>query len=211
VRVQDPRRRGSAAERAPRRGGDLAPGTILAAYRAGIFPWPDADGRLLWWSPNPRTILPLDAFHESRSLRRRRRSGVFAASLDRACDTVIAACGEARSEGTWITAEMAAAYGRLHGLGWVHSVEVWAGTELVGGLYGIAIGGFFAAESMFHRATDASKIALAELVTHLRARGFELLDVQFLTPHLESLGCVEIPRAEYLRRLQRAIASPVLF
>lgn len=191
-------------------GGDLEPGTLLAAYRSGIFPWPDREGRLLWWSPDPRAILPLDGFHESRSLRRTRRRQLFRVTFDKACPEVIRGCAD-RPEGTWITPAMIDAYIGLHRLGWVHSVEVWKEEALVGGLYGVAIGGFFAAESMFHRATDASKVALAELVERLRSRGFELLDVQFRTPHLASLGVVEIPRAEYLQRLDEALRRPASF
>src|SRR5690242_10280648 len=173
-------------------GGDLAPGTVLAAYRAGIFPWPDPTGRVLWWSPDPRAVLPLDGFHESRSLRRTRRRNVFRVTFDRACEDVIVGCGADRAEGTWITRGMLDAYARLHALGWVHSVEVWRDEHLVGGLYGIAIGAFFAAESMFHRVTDASKVAVAELVDRLRASGFALVDVQFSTTHLASLGAHDI-------------------
>src|SRR5689334_23302741 len=148
-------------------GGDLEPGTVLAAYRSGIFPWPDPDGRLLWWSPDPRAVLPLDGFHASRSLRRLRRRGAYHVTRDQACSAVIAGCAD-RAEGTWITPAMRRAYERLHGLGWVHSVEVWRDAVLVGGVYGVAIGGFFAAESKFHRAPDASKVALAELVEWLK-------------------------------------------
>ncbi len=191
-------------------GGDLEPGTILAAYRRGIFPWPDPDGRLLWWSPDPRAILPLDGFHESRSLRRTRRRGTFRVTHDEACGAVIAGCAE-RSEGSWITPEMHRAYERLHGLGWVHSVDVWEGARLVGGVYGVAIGGFFAAESKFHRVRDASKVALAELVEWLGSRGFQLLDVQLPTDHLRRLGVIEISRREYLRRLPAAVAADVTF
>ncbi len=191
-------------------GGDLAPGTILAAYRAGIFPWPDAAGTLLWWSPDPRAILPLDGMHVSRSLRRTQRRGDLRVTMDTTCPEVIAACAD-RPGGTWITAPMHAAYTRLHELGWTHSLEVWREGTLVGGLYGVAIGGFFAAESMFHTARDASKLALAALVDHLRARGFVLLDVQLRTPHLESLGAVEIARSDYLTRLTAAIAVPATF
>jgi len=187
-------------------GGDLEPGTVLAAYRRGIFPWPDPDGRLLWWSPDPRAVMPLDGFHESRSLRRVRRGGVYRVSRNEACADVIAGCGE-RAEGTWITPEMRRAYERLHGLGWVRSVEVWHGSALVGGVYGVAIGRFFAAESKFHRAPNASKVALAELVAWLAADGFQLLDVQLATDHLRSLGVVEITRTEYLRRLAAAVGS----
>jgi len=185
-------------------GGDLAPGTILAAYRRGIFPWPDQNARLLWWSPDPRAILPLDGFHESRSLRRTRRRDRFRVTWNEAFAAVVRGCSE-RREGTWITSDMAAAYNELHALGWAHSVEVWCGPELAGGVYGVAIGGLFAAESMFHRPRDASKVALAALVGELATAGFSLLDVQFRTPHLASLGAVEIPRAEYLRRLRSAL------
>jgi leucyl/phenylalanyl-tRNA--protein transferase len=191
-------------------GGDLEPGTILAAYRSGIFPWPDPDGRLLWWSPDPRAVLPLDGFHESRSLRRLRRRGVYRVTRDQALAQVIAGCAE-RAEGTWITPAMRRAYERLHALGWVHSVEVWQGATLVGGLYGVAIGGLFAAESKFHRASDASKVALAALVEWLAARRFHLLDVQLATDHLRTLGVIEIPRDEYLRRLPAALAVETSF
>jgi leucyl/phenylalanyl-tRNA---protein transferase len=186
-------------------GGDLEPGTVLGAYRAGIFPWPDADGRLLWWSPDPRAILPLDGFHESRSLRRTRRRGVFQITFDRAYKSVIEGCAD-RPEGTWINPSMTTAYVALHELGWAHSVEVWASERLVGGVYGVAIGGFFAAESMFHREADASKMALAVLVEHLRRLEFRLFDVQLLTSHLASLGAVVVVRDEYLRLLHQAIA-----
>ena len=191
-------------------GGDLEPGTVIAAYRRGIFPWPDREGRLLWWSPDPRAILPLGGFHEARRLRRRRRGAGFAVTRDTACAEVMAGCAD-RPEGTWITAEMTESYLRLHRLGWVHSIETWSGAELAGGIYGVAVGGLFAAESMFHRRSDASKVALAELVEHLGRRGFSLLDVQFLTPHLASLGAVEIPRDEYLERVDAAIAKSVSF
>jgi len=191
-------------------GGDLDPGTVLAAYSAGIFPWPDPYGRLFWWSPDPRAFLPLDGLHESRSLRRKRRRGAFRVTADKACSEVMAGCAD-RPEGTWITPRMKAAYLELHELGWVHSIEVWTGERLAGGIYGIAIGGFFAAESMFHRETDASKVALAELVERLARSGFALLDVQFLTNHLVSLGARTIARDEYLARLRRAIAIDTRF
>jgi leucyl/phenylalanyl-tRNA--protein transferase len=189
-------------------GADLAPGTVLAAYRHGLFPWPDRDGRLLWWSPDPRAILPLDGFHESRSLRRTRRSGRFRVTFDDAFPAVMAGCAE-RAEGTWITSGITHGYRTLHRLGWAHSVEVWSGDRLAGGLYGVAIGGFFAAESMFHRERDASKVALASLVERLAAAGFQLLDVQFRTAHLASLGVIEISRKEYLRRLDAALDATV--
>ncbi|HXJ33186.1 MAG TPA: leucyl/phenylalanyl-tRNA--protein transferase [Candidatus Eisenbacteria bacterium] len=184
-------------------GADLEPGTILAAYRAGIFPWPDQSGRLLWWSPDPRAIIPLSGFHASTSLRRLRRRGRYAVTRDTACADVIRGCATSHGP-TWITPEMLAAYVRLHEMGWAHSVEVWRQGELVGGVYGVAMGGLFAAESMFHLARDASKVALAELVEHLRTRGFQLLDVQLATPHLRSLGAIEIPRAEYLALVEEA-------
>jgi leucyl/phenylalanyl-tRNA--protein transferase len=207
-RMPDPR---SAPPRGPvAAGGDLALGTVLAAYRCGIFPWPDAAGQLFWWSPDPRAILPLAGFHESRSLRRVRRRDRFRIGYDQACGAVIRVCAE-RPEGTWITPAMIDAYTRLHALGWVHSVEAWAGDTLAGGVYGVAIGGFFAAESMFHRVGDASKVALGALVERLGARGFALLDVQLLTPHLASLGAVEIARDEYLERLAAARDLAVSF
>jgi leucyl/phenylalanyl-tRNA--protein transferase len=207
-RMPDPRRAPSLGLLAM--GGDLEAGTVLAAYRAGIFPWPDETGRLLWWSPDPRAILPLDGFHESRSLARVRRRDRFRISVDRAFGAVIRGCTE-RAEGTWITPSMIAAYTRLHELGWAHSVEAWEGDALAGGAYGVAIGGLFAAESMFHRSRDASKVALAALVHHLRLRGFALLDVQLMTPHLASLGAVAIARATYLDRLGAARDLPVSF
>ena len=187
-------------------GADLEPGTLLAAYRSGIFPWPDDGGRLLWWSPDPRAILPLDAFHASRSLRKARRR--LAVTRDVAFAEVMRGCATAHGP-TWITPGMFAAYVRLHQLGWAHSVETWLDGALVGGVYGVAVGGLFAAESMFHRVRDASKVALAELVAHLVARGFELLDVQLLTPHLASLGAIEIARDTYLARVADACDTEV--
>lgn len=185
-------------------GGDLEPGTVLAAYRQGIFPWPDPDGRLLWWSPDPRAVLPLEGFHESRSLGRIRRQGRFRITRNAAFSAVIRSCGVGRGE-TWITPEIVAAYERLHQMGWVHSVEAWAGDVLAGGVYGVAVGGLFAAESMFHHVRDASKVALAALVDELTAAGFALLDVQLRTDHLASLGVIEIPRDVYLERAATAI------
>jgi leucyl/phenylalanyl-tRNA--protein transferase len=197
----------AAPDRAPLGiGADLEPGTLLAAYRAGIFPWPDDAGRLLWWSPDPRAILPLDAFHASRSLVRSRRR--YAVTRDTAFADVMRGCATAHGP-TWITPGMFVAYVRLHELGWAHSLEVWKDGALVGGLYGVAVGGFFAAESMFHRARDASKVALAALVAHLVEQGFGLLDVQLLTPHLASLGAVEVPREAYLARVVDACTAHV--
>lgn len=191
-------------------GGDLEPGTIVAAYRQGIFPWPYDESSMLWWSPDPRAVLPLDALHVSRSLARTLRRGRFRVTLNAAFEAVIDGC--AAREETWITPSMRAAYVRLHGLGWAHSVEVW-GTDggLAGGLYGVAIGGLFAAESMFHRLTDASKVAVVALVQHARRVGTTLLDVQVPSDHLSTLGARAIARAEYLTRLAAAVRKPVAF
>ena len=207
-------------------GADLEPGTLLAAYRAGLFPMPLGRplGRPLsrplgrpvgrraplgWWSPDPRAVLPLGALRVSRSLRVAcRRAEV---RVDTAFDQVVAGCADPRRKGGWITREIRAAYGRLHQLGWAHSVEVWRADRLVGGLYGVAIGGLFAGESMFHRETDASKVALVGLVELLSAdgSGARVIDVQWLTPHLASLGCVEVPRGVYLQRLRDALGLPL--
>jgi leucyl/phenylalanyl-tRNA--protein transferase len=191
-------------------GADLAPGTLLAAYRRGLFPMHlDRRGRVLgWWSPDPRGVLPLERLVVSRSLRRSMRR--FEIRVDTAFDEVIAACAAPRpTGGHWIHRSIVDAYTELHRLGWAHSVEAWdddSGT-LAGGLYGVAIGGLFAGESMFHRATDASKVALVGLVERLDPGG--LLDVQWVTPHLASLGAVAVPAAEYQRRLVAALARPL--
>jgi leucyl/phenylalanyl-tRNA---protein transferase len=188
-------------------GGDLEPGTLLAAYRGGLFPMPvDRRGRIGWWSPDPRAVLPVHGLHTSRSLRRSMRH--FEVSVDERFEDVMRGCADPRRPHGWITEDFVRAYVRLHELGWAHSVEVWRDRELVGGVYGIAIGAFFAGESMFHRATDASKAALAHLVELLAPAPDALFDVQWLTPHLESLGVVELPRSEYLELLRRATASP---
>ena len=187
-------------------GADLEPGTLLAAYRSGVFPWPDDAGRLLWWSPDPRAVLPLHAFHVSRSLRRARPR--FTTTRDVAFADVMHGCATSHGP-TWITPGMFAAYVRLHELGWAHSVEAWREGALVGGVYGVAVGGLFAAESMFHRARDASKVALVALVEHLLARGFGLLDVQLMTPHLASLGAIEIDRDQYLARVAAVAGADV--
>lgn len=190
-------------------GADLEPGTLLAAYRAGLFPMP-LRRRIGWWSPLQRGVIPLGGLRLSRSLRRSCRR--FEIRVDTAFDEVIAACA-ARGD-TWITAEIVASYRRLYDLGWVHSVEAWNGAgELVGGLYGVAIGGLFAGESMFYRETDASKVALVGLVQLLTDGVADvddrLLDTQWSTPHLASLGCLEIPRDEYLTRLKTALSRPL--
>lgn len=195
-------------------GGRLSPEWLLDAYSHGIFPWPMwEDEPIAWWSPDPRAIIALDAFHVPRRLQRTLRSGKFQVTCDRDFNGVMRGCstGPGREHGTWITPSMIAAYSRMHELGHAHSVEVWHQGRLAGGTYGIAISGLFAAESMFYRERDASKIALAHLVAHLRVRGFDLIDVQQLTPHTASLGAVEISRTEYLRRLASAITLPVTF
>jgi leucyl/phenylalanyl-tRNA---protein transferase len=191
-------------------GADLEPGTLLAAYRQGLFPMPIA-GQLGWWSPDPRAIVPLDGLRVPRSLRQSCRR--YEVRVDTAFEDVIDGCAHTVRERGWITPEIWAAYVRLHGLGWAHSVEAWSlddGT-LAGGLYGVAIGGLFAGESMFHRRRDASKVALVGLVDRMGERGMTLLDVQWCTPHLASLGAVEVPRARYLELLAAAIALPVTF
>ena len=189
-------------------GADFEPGTIIAAYRAGCFPWPHPSYERLWFSPDPRTVIPAGGLHISRRLARTIRSGGFRVTVDGAFREVIRACSVARPEGTWITPGLMAAYLRLHELGWAHSVEAWtAEGELAGGLYGIRVGRMFGAESMFHRVRDGSKVALAGFMQWCEAEGIELVDIQVLTEHTASLGAVEIPRAEYLRRLARATAG----
>lgn len=187
-------------------GADLEPGTLLAAYRTGLFPMPFDRRRIAWFSPDPRGILPLDGLHISRSLRRSVRR--FDVRMDTAFTDVMTACADPSRSGAWINRAFIEAYTRLHDLGWAHSIEVVdAGGELVGGVYGVRIGGLFAGESMFHRATDASKVALVHLVDWLRSTGATLLDVQWTTPHLASLGVIDVPRDEYLERLADAIGA----
>ncbi len=191
-------------------GGNLEPRTLLRAYRAGVFPWFDEGDPILWWSPDPRAIFELDQFHVPRRLARTLRSGRFRVTRDQAFGAVMRGCAD-RAEGTWITTNMITAYERLHQLGHAHSVEAWVGAELAGGIYGVALGGLFAGESMFTRLRDGSKVALAHLVEHLRARGYVLFDIQMLTEHTASLGAVEIPRKEYLARLKQALKCDVSF
>jgi leucyl/phenylalanyl-tRNA--protein transferase len=209
-------------------GGDLAPRTLLRAYSEGVFPWFNEGDPILWWSPDPRGVIELQiqtgsaaspgadeygGLHVSRRLARTIRSGKFRVTVNRCFATVMRACGETRIEGTWVTDDMLAAYTELHRLGHAHSVETWVRAdpggpdewELAGGTYGLAIGGLFAAESMFYHVTDGSKVALAALVQRLRARGFSLLDVQMKTEHTGRMGATEIPRREYLKRLRQAI------
>jgi len=184
-------------------GGDLAPARLLAAYRNGIFPWYSPGQPVLWWSPDPREVLPVEALHVSRSLARTLRRAHFDVSIDTDFAAVIDACAapRARSPGTWITPEMRTAYLRLHALGAAHSVEVRRGTELVGGVYGVAVGRAFSGESMFSRATDASKVALVALAEWCRGRGHALIDCQLPSAHLRSLGSRPMPRAEFLAYL----------
>jgi leucyl/phenylalanyl-tRNA---protein transferase len=192
-------------------GADLEPGTLLEAYRCGLFPMPSGSpgDPAYWFCPVRRGVVPLDGLRVSRSLRRSRRE--FEIRVDAAFAEVLDACADPRRPSGWIDADVRAAYLRLHELGWAHSVEAWRGNRLAGGLYGVAIGGLFAGESMFHRETDASKVALLGLVEGLRDQhaAERLLDVQWLTPHLASLGAVEVPRTTYLRRLRRALELPV--
>ena len=186
-------------------GADLAASTLVYAYRRGIFPWPHVRMPLPWFSPDPRGILPLDGVHVSRSLRRRVRECGWTTTVDTAFSAVIANCADRPSaDGTWITPKMQRAYTHLHGLGWTHSVEVWDGHALVGGLYGVQVGGCFTGESMFHRESDASKVALLDLADRLREAGADLLDVQIVTPHLAALGAVEVPRGSFLDQLAAA-------
>jgi len=200
-------------------GADLAPGTLLAAYRQGLFPMrlqargPLGLGPLGWWSPDPRGIVPLDGLHVSRSLRRSQRQ--FEIRVDTAFADVMRGCADPKRPHGWIDKKFIAAYTHLHELGWAHSVETWQVDDrghdvLVGGLYGIAIGGLFAAESKFHRATDASKVAVVALVDLMRAGGGRLLDVQWTTPHLASLGAVDVPRARYLELVADAVSAPTI-
>jgi leucyl/phenylalanyl-tRNA---protein transferase len=192
-------------------GADLAPGTLVDAYRRGMFPWPHPGVPLPWFSPDPRGVVRPDDLHVSRSLRRHLGRSGWTTTVDAAFRAVVAGCAADRGDGqgSWITPAMARAYGRLHDLGWAHSVEVWDGDRLVGGLYGVQIGGVFTGESMFHRATDASKVALVDLATRFHAAGGRLFDVQLTTPHLRSLGATDLPRAAFLDVLARAQHLPV--
>ena len=190
-------------------GADLAPGTLLEAYRTGLFPMPvdprRRRSRIAWYSPDPRGILPLDGLHVSRSLTRSCRR--YETRIDTSFESVVRGCADPSREGRWITDDIVSAYVHLFELGWGHSFETWDGDELVGGLYGIRIGGLFAGEAMFHRSTDASKVALVGLVDWLVSTDARLLDVQWQTPHLASLGVIEIDRTDYLTRLADAIDS----
>jgi leucyl/phenylalanyl-tRNA--protein transferase len=184
----------------------IDPELLLQGYRLGVFPMAMEDESIQWFSPDPRAILPLEDFHVPHALRRVLRKRVFGTTIDNAFSKVIEAC--AKREDTWINLEIIESYTRLHELGCAHSIEAWKEGALAGGLYGVAVGGAFFGESMFHHVTDASKIALVALVEHLRARKFALLDTQWLTPHLQQFGGIEISREHYLRLLRSAVELP---
>jgi leucyl/phenylalanyl-tRNA---protein transferase len=190
---------------------DLPPDLVLRAYREGVFPMALERGEIGWFSPDPRGIIPLDGFHVPQRLARAIRRGQFDIRIDENFERVMRECASREDDGTWISEEIIACYVALHRQGRAHSVEAWQGSRLVGGLYGVHLGGAFFGESMFHRVTDASKVALAALVERMRSHGFTLLDVQWVTPHLEQFGAVEISRAEYLRRLKTALQIQTTF
>lgn len=188
-------------------GADLEPGTLLHAYRNGIFPMHVRRNKLGWWSPDPRGVFLHGELTVSRSLRK--AVGRFEIRIDTAFRDVMLSCADPRRPHAWINRDIVRAYTKLHTLGWAHSVETWRDGRLVGGLYGVAIGGLFAGESMFHRETDASKAALVALINRLDDHPDTLVDCQWLTPHLASLGAVALPREQYLERLRRALARPL--
>jgi len=185
-------------------GGDLSVSMLLRAYSWGIFPWFSEGEPVAWWSPDPRAIFPLDGIHVSTRLARTIRSGKFRITHNKCFTRVIVGCAQ-RDEGTWVTTGMMEAYRRLHNLGHAHSLEAWIGDELAGGIYGVSIGGLFAAESMFYKVADASKVALVALGEHLRNKGYTLLDTQMLTEHTTRMGAITIPRRDYLTRLREAV------
>lgn len=190
-------------------GGDLSSERLLAAYRQGIFPWYSEGDPLLWWAPDPRTVIIPGEVHVSRRLARRLRQGAFQFTMDTKFPQVMAECAVAprpQQEGTWITPEMIAAYCRLHRLGFAHSIECWEGTELAGGLYGVSLGGCFFGESMFTKRPDGSKAALILLDRLCRQWGFVLIDCQLMNPHLARMGAKEIPRSEYMCLLEKGLA-----
>jgi leucyl/phenylalanyl-tRNA--protein transferase len=190
-------------------GADLAPGTVLAAYRRGLFPMPDHRGSLLWWSPVGRGVIDIAGHAPSRSVRRARAK--FEIRVNTAFDQVIRACADPRRPGSWIDHDIIASYTELHRLGWVHSVEAWDGDELAGGLYGVAIGGLFAGESMFHHKTDGSKAAVEGTIELLNDEyaADRVFDIQWVTDHLATLGAASIPRETYVRRVARAVDVPL--
>lgn len=193
-------------------GGDLRPERLLEAYRHGIFPWYSDDQPILWWSPDPRAVLFPEKLHISRSLKRSLRPGVFSVTFDRRFREVMERCAGPRQQypegGTWITRAMIEAYTKLHKLGYAHSAETWKDDTLVGGVYGVALGGAFFAESMFTLVDDASKVALVRLVRQLQAWGFRIIDVQQSSPHVRRLGAEEIPRHEFVNHLAAALTLP---
>ena len=197
-------------------GGHLTTAWLLAAYRGGIFPWPLDESPATptaWWCPDPRAVMEFDAFYISRRLGRTLRGNRFRVTFDRDFESVIRNCAQPREDGggVWLTEPLQRAFAELHRQGFAHSVEAWRDDELVGGVYGFACGGFFSAESMFHRQRDASKVALAHLMRHLQTRGFTLVDVQVLTEHTARMGACEISRSEFLARLDQALTANVTF
>lgn len=199
-------------------GGDLAPDRLVLAYTSGIFPWFSDGEPIQWWSPDPRAVIELDGLYVSKRLARTVRSGRFRFTVDQAFERVMRGCRVRPGDGTWITDSMLSGYNRLHALGVAHSAEVWLrgdggdGAErLVGGLYGVAIGGAFFGESMFHTERDASKVCMVHLFERLKAQGYVLFDSQVISPHTQRMGAIEIPRAVYLRRLREALRLPVAF
>jgi leucyl/phenylalanyl-tRNA--protein transferase len=198
----------SAATAEPR----LDPETLLSAYAQGAFPMADRRGIVRWYTADPRGVIPLDTFHVPHTLGQLIRNGTgFEVRINHDFPGTMRACRDARTDGTWINDKLVAAYVRLHDMGFAHSVETWWDGELAGGLYGVSLGGAFFGESMFHRRRDASKIALVHLVNRLKDRGFELLDAQASTPHLRTFGCLELPAAEYLKRLDKALQKKCEF
>lgn len=187
----------------------IASDLLLAAYASGWFPMAGEGGEISWYSPDPRGIIPLERFHVPSRLRRSVRQGLYRVQVDTVFEDVIRACAEAErgtdDGGTWISEEIVESYCALHELGHAHSVEAWSGGRLVGGLYGVALGGAFFGESMFHRATDASKVALVALIERLRARNFQLLDTQWITDHLRQFGAIEVPRDDYMNLLRSSL------
>jgi leucyl/phenylalanyl-tRNA--protein transferase len=192
-------------------GGELDPDTLLKAYAAGVFPWFNPGDPVIWWSPDPRGVIPLHSFHVPRRLAATIRQNKFRVTANTRFSEVMRACAENRTDGTWVTDEMVAGYTVMHRLGHAHSLEVWLGDELAGGIYGVSVGGLFAGESMFHRVRDASKVALVALLTHLRDRGFVLFDTQIVNDHTAQFGAIDISRGEYLRRLREAVKVDVTF
>ena len=190
-------------------GGEMSVERLKLAYRMGIFPWTDRP--VTWWCPDPRGIIDLNNVRISRSLARARRKGVFRCTMNQSFEEVVTACAKTPRPGSWITDPFIRAYLRMHQAGYAHSVECWQEDVLVGGIYGVATAGLFAGESMFYRASNASKIALLHLVDHLRARGYQLFDIQMVTPVTQSLGAIQITREQYLDRLQDAVKCACTF